>query len=412
MVGGAGWLLASGAVSTGGPLPALPAWVPLVGASPSGAGGAAPGDEAASEAIDRTQPTVAVVTYDPSDPAGLALDLTVLSVDRTTGRGTVLLVPTSVLADAPGYGSFSLREAYAFGGGRLLAVTLDQLLGVRIDAVATLSTDGWMSLVDRLGGLEVDVRTEVVLAAGRGGDDGDDGDDGVGGGGGYRVPAGVQHLAGPQVVDYLTLPGRGGSGDLDRLPRAHHVLDALLARVGDDPDALEVILGDDLPWRSTTGDLELVRAVLDDLARSRDRGEATAVTLPVTAVGDVRDEVHRADAERIETLVAERFGPVRTAGSDGRDVQLLNGNGVPGIGQRVAELLGGGGYRVVLSGNADSFEHDTTRIVLHEHDDAALAVAEDLRQRLGVGEIELAAAPQSVVDVTVVIGADLAGPHG
>ncbi len=90
-------------------------------------------------------------------------------------------------------------------------------------------------------------------------------------------------------------------------------------------------------------------------------------------------------------------------------MEILNGNGAEAVGQDVAERLRGGGYRVVLTGNADSFDYETTLIVVYDDTPEQLAMAEDVRERLGVGEIQRSATPQSVVDATIVVGADFPG---
>jgi polyisoprenyl-teichoic acid--peptidoglycan teichoic acid transferase len=87
-------------------------------------------------------------------------------------------------------------------------------------------------------------------------------------------------------------------------------------------------------------------------------------------------------------------------------VQILNGNARPGIGQDVADALADGRYRIVLTGNADRFTYRETRILIYSDDPTDLAAAQDISERLGVGVIERSGTPQSVVDVTIIVGAD------
>ena len=92
--------------------------------------------------------------------------------------------------------------------------------------------------------------------------------------------------------------------------------------------------------------------------------------------------------------------------SVGRRVQVLNGNGVPGIGQQVAEALQPGGFRLVDPGNASSFDVPRTRILVYDDSPAQVAAAQEIRELLGVGEIEVSEVPVSVVDITVIVGLD------
>jgi polyisoprenyl-teichoic acid--peptidoglycan teichoic acid transferase len=157
-----------------------------------------------------------------------------------------------------------------------------------------------------------------------------------------------------------------------------------------------------------TADRELAAALLTELADARARERVTTLTLPVSPLGTGRDDLYRVDAARASQLIDERLAasrPTETAGA-GRSLQVLNGNGIPGIGQQVAERLQPGGYRILLTGNADRFTHEVTRIVVYDDSAEQLAVARDIQERLGTGEIERSGTPQSVVDVTIVVGRD------
>jgi polyisoprenyl-teichoic acid--peptidoglycan teichoic acid transferase len=87
-------------------------------------------------------------------------------------------------------------------------------------------------------------------------------------------------------------------------------------------------------------------------------------------------------------------------------VQILNGNGAPGIGEQVASELVGEGFRVVLSGNADRLDYAETLIVIYESTPEAQESAERVRDLLGVGEVQVSVQPQGIVDLTIVVGKD------
>jgi polyisoprenyl-teichoic acid--peptidoglycan teichoic acid transferase len=339
------------------------------------------------------QPTLALVTYESGAEDAGARSIAVLAHDRETGEGTVLLVPPSTIADVPGHGSFGVGEAFAFGGAALTGVTLENQLGIRLDEVVAVSDDQWASLLDRVGGYEVEVTSELVAP---------DED----GGGEIRFQPGPQHLDGPRLAEYLTFRAPGET-ELDALPRVQRVLSGLLGRLAEEPALLQTAFPDDAP-ELDVDDPELVRQLLGELAQARAADEVVTLTLPVSPLGSGREDVYRLDAARLTQLVEDRLAPSRPSGEAGagRNLQILNGNGIPGVGQVVAERLQPGGYRILLTGNADSFEYETTRIVVYDDGQEQLAIARDIRDRLGVGEIERSGMPQSVVDVTIVVGAD------
>ena len=340
------------------------------------------------------QPSLVLVTHDETDPSGQARGLVVLAYDREAHEGTIVLVPTATIADVPGYGSFQLREAFALGDAPLVDVSLANLLGVRFDGAASLSVAGWSALLDRVDGYEVEVRSRLVEST-------DDGNV-------VRFEPGEQHLDGSRLAEYLTFRAEAET-ELETLPRVQDVLLGLFDRIAAEPELLETMFAE----RTTMiegADPELVRTLFEQLASARADGRVTTVTLPVATLGSGREDSYRLDAPRAATLVGERLAASRPdeGAGVGRGVQILNGNGVPAIGQRVAERLSDGGYRIVLTGNADDFDYETTRIVIYGDSPEQLAVAEDVRDRLGVGEIQRSATTQSVVDVTIVVGADFA----
>jgi NAD(P)-dependent dehydrogenase (short-subunit alcohol dehydrogenase family) len=103
-----------------------------------------------------------------------------------------------------------------------------------------------------------------------------------------------------------------------------------------------------------------------------------------------------------DDLVGRLFGappPVRAF--------VQNGNGSPGIGEAVARDLLPQGFRIVLSGNAESFNHDTTVITAIGADH--LDDANRAKDALGVGVVRESQVPSGLADVTIVVGSDFKG---
>jgi hypothetical protein len=129
--------------------------------------------------------------------------------------------------------------------------------------------------------------------------------------------------------------------------------------------------------------------------------------LPVEAVasGLAQDaDLWSVKADELEAMV-DRVAPEATPAAERIRVQVLNGTGEVGVAQIVQPLLVPAGASVALTGNADRFDYATTQVVFY--DDADRAAAEAVRSALGVGEVVKSLTPLSVVDVTVVVGADL-----
>jgi anionic cell wall polymer biosynthesis LytR-Cps2A-Psr (LCP) family protein len=348
----------------------------------------------AAGAVLDPQPTLVLATFDEAATGRGASQVVVLGYDREAAQATMLFVPAGTVADVPGHGLLQVGRAFGFGDGPLLDATLDNLLGVDLDAVVGVSQQGWASLFTRLDGLAIDVPERLDRRNPDGSTE-------------ARFRPGEQFLDGPRVAELLTFR-EANETELEAISRLHRVLVAMLDRVADDPALLDAVFADGAPMLDTAAAAGEVQALLRLLAEAQAEGRLVARTLPVSPVGSGEDESYRVDEERARQLVEDRFAGSRpvTASVGGRDLQILNGNGVPGIGQRVAERLVPAGFRVVLTRNADRFDHAETRIVVYRDDPEQLAAAEEIRDLLGVGRVELSRTPLQVADVTVVVGLD------
>jgi hypothetical protein len=174
-------------------------------------------------------------------------------------------------------------------------------------------------------------------------------------------------------------------------------------------EAAASIEGSDELWATT---LEaILRQVRWEAADLPDSESPTRAAQVLNAARGARVEVLpgeevsggllRADLGAIRTFVTALWGvPDREVLA----LIVLNGSGAPGIGEPVAERVIAGGFRVVVSENASSFDHETTMIVVASEEDRALG--ERVRDLLGIGEVQVAGPASGIADVTVVVGKD------
>ena len=132
------------------------------------------------------------------------------SADRKHAQ--LVSIPRDSWVDIPGRGRNKINASYAFGGPTLLIQTVEQLTQVRIDHYVTIDFDGLIQVTDDLGGVDVQVAETTTH-------------DGV------TFPAGVNHLDGTEVRQYLqqrkNLPG----GDFDRVRRQQQYLRAMFSKL-------------------------------------------------------------------------------------------------------------------------------------------------------------------------------------
>ena len=309
------------------------------------------------------------------DEGGTAVAFTLFALDADAG-GTVVFLPASTMVEIPGFGLDELRRAVELGGVQLAALSLANLLSIDFAHVAVMGPDDWQATTRTLGAVLVDNPARLDRVA----------DDG-------RVEVlwsgGAVDVESSDVADFLARRAIDET-DLQRMVRHQAFWTAYLtSRQGivgivDDP----------------TGDVD---AFLDEAAV---RAEALDYRiLPVETVGGP-DELYGVDAAGLTDLLAV------IAPADGIDgaarvrVQVLNGVGIPGLAEPVTALLLPTGAVVQLTGNALEFDHDVTQIVYYrdEHIESALRI----RDQLGVGEVVKQREPIDVVDITIVVGRDLA----
>lgn len=337
-----------------------------------------------------------------SDSSGQADWLSVLSHDPSAKQGLVMYLPRSTYVELPGYGAETVGRALALGREPLQIAAVSNLLGVQFDRHLRISDQGMRALFDKVGGLTVEVGSPLQRRGEAG-----------------RVatvfPSGRQHLDGAGVAELLGFIDASGD-EISRGVRHATVWSALFERFRGEGGGRA--LGE---LFASSGDLFTSNAGAQDLRRffgSFALLPATEVvfeTLPVRSTGvDTGSQTYAPDREAIERLVDRYLAGSRPRGAaaTGRRIEILNGNGSPGIGQRVAEQLVPKGFRLVLSQNAKRFDYEVTQIVVYSGSKAALDVGEDIRRTLGVGEIVVSRQQQSIVDVTIVVGRDYLEKHG
>jgi LCP family protein required for cell wall assembly len=142
------------------------------------------------------------------------------------GRGTFrkLSIPRDTLADIPGQGPQKINSAYASGGAKLAIRTVENLLGINVDQVAIIDFDGFRQFIDTIGGIDVDLPTDVCSSV-------------SGGAFNLKLDAGENHLDGFQAITLArTRENTCGSGqftgtDVERAQFQQLILDGIKGKL-------------------------------------------------------------------------------------------------------------------------------------------------------------------------------------
>lgn len=317
--------------------------------------------------------------------------VSLMTADEEEGTGSIIYMPAHTAVEVPGRGLQGLDDAWQTGGVPLVLVTLENLLGIGIDGYLEMSANDALVALEKVGSLSVDVPEDVRVSAG-----------------GSRVrlilAAGEQTLAPPFVVDLLYTPGLDAN-DIELGSRHLSFWDALFDRFAEEPDVLgRAIRGAEGALATSDTSPERLGRLFRDLA-ALPAASRTIRALPVTPLEVPGNRLYATDETEVAEFMAEVVGD-RPSGEDPIRVQILNGNGEPGIGQVVADRLVGHGFRVILSGNARRLNYRTTKIITYDASAEGQGLARRAQELLEVGEVQVSVQEQGIVDLTIVVGKD------
>ena len=337
--------------------------------------------------------TVLVVLTDSVDPTiprepALVASPVLVQVGGPRTEPAVLILPRALEVEIDGRGAVSLEEIQLAGGADLLVRGLVDYTEVRIDHVVSLSVDALPALVDALGPVEVcgadgcsEPTADELVEALRAADDVE----------AARIVA--------DVVDGLA--GRLDLPFVVRSPLAtKRAIDAIAAEISTDVSlrgARALSLAGVLA-QPTSLDLDIVPLLTNPRTdRVIALEEPTAIRFQHLRDGTSLTGTTTTDPA--EDLISQV------------DVAVLNGAGIDGLASKVQVRLQASGYVVIGTGNAPSFDRETTVVNYQEGDDRVEFVAVLLAEALGGASLEpLQREPTfegEPVDLLVTAGRDL-----
>ncbi|GAA0506865.1 LytTR family transcriptional regulator [Saccharopolyspora subtropica] len=125
---------------------------------------------------------------------------------------TLVSIPRDSQVPIPGHGRDLINAAFAIGGPHLLARTVEQATGLRIDHYAEIGFGGFAQMVDAVGGVEMCLDQQMH-------------DDKTG----QTLPAGCQELDGAQALTFVRMRYSSATprSDLDRVANQRRFIGAL-----------------------------------------------------------------------------------------------------------------------------------------------------------------------------------------
>jgi LCP family protein required for cell wall assembly len=149
---------------------------------------------------------------------------TLMLIRAGGGAFRKLSIPRDALANIPGHSENKINSAYAVGGAKLTVKTVEEFLGINVDQVAIVDFDGFRKFIDSIGGVKVNLPTDVCSSV-------------SGGAFSLKLSAGEHTLNGFQAITLArTRENTCGSGqfsgtDIERTEFQQLILDGVRDRL-------------------------------------------------------------------------------------------------------------------------------------------------------------------------------------
>ncbi|MGH3112661.1 MAG: LCP family protein [Gaiellaceae bacterium] len=341
---------------------------------------------------------------------------------------TLLSFPRDLIVDIPGCTGHPawtgrINEAYSYCGPRGTLLTVKELTGVPINYMITVNFRAFRTIVDRLGGVYMDVDQRYH-----------NDNEGLGFGQTYariNLKPGYQHLGGRAALDFVRF--RHTDSDLYRVVRQQEFVKAFKQQVSSNwslfqlpgivktvTENVEVAKGGNKPLDSgeVISYARLVYGLPAGNFQQVSLENVSGYNELAVSEGDLDAAVRRfmnPDVEASEKALDVATGQ-KPKGPDAPppsevSVEVQNGNGVAGAADDAAYLLGQIGYPTTNGGNAATFDYFHTSVRY----DPAAAGAEEAAQQLadlfGDADVEQARAELPTM-IRVIVGSTFQGALG
>lgn len=311
-----------------------------------------------------------------STPGQRSDSMMLVRLNHDRDQLTVVGIPRDLWVDIPGQGPDKINAAYAHGGPQLAVRTVESVTDVRVDHYVEVDFNGFVDVVDALGGIEVCLPEAIHDPKAQ-----------------LDMEAGTHQVDGAEALAFSRTRATS-RGDLDRIERQQQVLSAMLDQAMStetlsDPAKLTDFL--DSALSSVTVDQGLDTSTINELAYQMRDIDLSEVTFTQVPIADMEYWTPRGDVAVLwdEPAARELFAAVRAdrpvdgsgeedgSGSEPRPddirVQVFNGIGTAGLGAQLDAELAAAGFQVASPAqNWSSLDVATTQ-VRHGPDDAAAA---------------------------------------
>lgn len=340
-----------------------------------------------SDIMSYNRVNILIVGCDEIENHGRADTIVFLSISPKTKDVLILSIPRDTRVEIPGRGMDKINHAYAFGGEKLISKTVSSFLDVPIHFYAVADFNGFVNIIDELGGVEIDVEKEMHYVDKAGGVE-------------INLYPGKQILDGEKSLQYIRFR-QDKLGDLGRIKRHQKLALAVIkkmmkfdsiTKIPQISEGMKGYIETNIKTKDAIALANLFRGVNQEKFRVE-----TVQSKPVYIEGISYLEPNVEEVrQRVKSLIYGKNSGVK--------VEVLNGNAMSGIAHKIAKDLELQGFKVINIGNADNFDYEKTKIIVYSKE---VNLDNEFKKLFNDFEIVKEYRTQTDLDLVIILGKDM-----
>jgi len=340
-----------------------------------------------SDMMSYNRVNILIVGCDEIENHGRADTIVFLSISPKTKDVLILSIPRDTRVEISGRGMDKINHAYAFGGEKLISKTVTSFLDLPIHFYAVADFNGFVNIIDELGGVEIDIEKEMHYVDKAGGVE-------------INLYPGKQILDGGKALQYIRFR-HDKLGDLGRIKRQQKLALAVIEKmmnfdsITKIPQISEEIKGY-IETNIKVQDAIALANLFKGINQEKFRIE-TVQGKPVYIEGISYLEPNVEEVQqRVKSLI---YGK-----NSGMKVEVLNGNAMTGIAHKIANDLELQGFEIVNLGNADNFNYEKTKIIVYSKE---VNLNNEFKKLFNDFEIVKEYQTNTNLDLVIILGKDM-----
>ena len=330
---------------------------------------------------------ILAVGTDSVESRGRADTIFVLSFSPKTKDTMLFSIPRDMRVMIPGRGMDKINHAFAYGGIELFEETIEKFMGLPIHYYGVVDFEGFQYVIDVLGGVSINVEKDMYY---------------VDQAGSFKINlhSGQQILDGKKALEYVRFRF-DPLGDLGRIQRQQKLINSVIDKVMNFDSMIKIpnivtSLTEYINTNMNPNEIISLARIMKDVDRERIwvetiQGEPQYIEGISYLVADAQEV-----KKRVQYLIDNK--------QRGLNIEVLNGNQIPGIAHRVADKMKELGFNVVNVDNADRFDYQKTVLIIYSKE---VRADEYINQFLDDVEVIRREQPNSEIDMTIIIGKNM-----